>query len=146
MLMLLKRAFSLLKWKLFVCRLWRSPRYFSNKQTQSRQDTIRRRKSSRKRINKKKTFAYLKLHVSALKMLLFDFEPKSKGRLLQAFTSQYQSFVLSDVFRANVLSIDEPCQFHSWLWFARCAVDINSIVDLIASSSAWYHRILFGQH
>lgn len=140
-----KRAFSLLTSMPFVCRLWRSLRCSSSRLIRSRRDTVRETIDQWFNGERRKSF-YLQLHVAILEMLLSHSEPQSKGRLLEAFSSQNQSFVLFDVFRTSVLPIDKPSQFHRWLRSARCAIDVHSIVDLVTSSAASYHRISLGQH
>lgn len=94
---------------------------------------------------RKKNF-HLQLHVAVLEVILPYPEPQPQYRLLQALTSSFQSFELFDVFGAGVLAIDEPCQFNCRLGPARCAVNIDSVVDLVTSFSASYPGISLGQH
>lgn len=95
---------------------------------------------------KRQSLAYLQFHVTILEMLLLHSESQPQNCLLQSFTSRLQSFVLFDVFGAGVLTIDEPRQLHRWLRSARCAVNVDSIADLVSSTTACDSGIRFGQH
>lgn len=91
-----------------------------------------------------KPAAYLQFHVAVLEVFFLHPEAQSEDSLLESLTSRLHSLVLLDVFGASVLAVDEPCQLHRRLRPARCAVNVDSVVDLISCTTARDSRIGFG--
>lgn len=153
MWMLLTLAFWLLMLMPSACHQWHSLHYSSSRPTRSPPSTIGNCTSEGKGKNfavriwrvccRRKSF-YLQLHVTIPEMVLLHSKSQSQNGLFQSFTSGFQRFILFDILRTSMYSIDEPCQFHCRFRSTWCAVNINSIVDLIACTTARDSGIRFG--
>lgn len=91
-----------------------------------------------------KPATHLQFHVAVLEVFFFHPEAQSEDSLLESLAAGLYSLVLLDVFGAGVLAVDEPRQLHRRLWPARCAVNVDSVVDLISCTTARDSRIGFG--